>query len=179
MTTPQRSSILGRYRLHRRRQLDRAEHAYANGLPGWRTQRRRRILIRLLVATFGFMALVSVLCAIGVGWAPLLWLPACLALFPLARVLHLVSGRRGEAPESHLDEFEVAQRNRARSVGLSVTQLLVLIPALYLVFGATITGGTDTDMAYAGGLMVLTAMLAGGMTPAIILGWTRPDPDAS
>jgi hypothetical protein len=41
-----------------------------------------------------------------------------------------------------------------------------------------ITRGTDTDMAYAGGLMALTVLLIGGCAPAMILGWTRPDPDA-
>ncbi|WP_267469842.1 hypothetical protein [Nocardia amamiensis] len=29
--------------------------------------------------------------------------------------------------------------------------------------------------AYAGGVMLLTALLVGGCTPAMILAWTRPD----
>ena len=32
-------------------------------------------------------------------------------------------------------------------------------------------------MAYAGGLMAMTVLLIGGCTPAMILGWIRPDPD--
>ena len=54
----------------------------------------------------------------------------------------------------------------------------MMLPILYLIFGAVFTGGTDTDMAYAGGLMALTVLLIGGCTPAMILGWTRPDPEA-
>jgi hypothetical protein len=120
---------------------------------------------------------VSLLCAFGIRWAPSLWLPACLLYFPLWITLQLVSGRQGDAPEAALDEYEVQQRNTARSIGLTVTQTLMLIPAGYLIFGAVLTEGADTDMAYAGGLMLLTVLSIGGCLPAMILGWTRPDPD--
>lgn len=169
-------TMMNRYHDYRNRRVLEAERAYSDGLPGWRTQGRRRLLVRLLLATFAFMAVVSVSCASGIQWAPLLWLPACLVLLPLWRIVHMVSGRRSTVPDAALDEYELAQRNSARSLGLSVTQLLVLIPALYLIFGSVITHGADTDMAYAGGLMVLTAMLAGGCTPAMVLAWTRVDP---
>ena len=100
---------------------------------------------------------------------------ACV-FFPLWIVLQIVSGRQGDAPQAALDEYEVQQRNTARSIGLTVTQNLMLIPIVYLIFGSVITGGTDTDMAYAGGLMALTVLLIGGCTPAMILGWIRPSP---
>lgn len=177
MTNPTEQGIHERYQNYRARRVLKAERAYAEGLPGWRTQRRRRLLVRLLIATFLLMAVVSLLCAMGFDWAPLLWLPACVVFFPLLWVLQLVSGRRGDATESALDEFEIAQRNSARSVGLAVTQLLMLVPIFYLIFGAVITGGTDPAMAYAGGLMALTVLLIGGTTPAMILGWTRRDPE--
>ena len=53
----------------------------------------------------------------------------------------------------------------------------MLLPIGYLIFGSVVTRGTDVDMAYAGGLMALTVLLIGGCTPAMILGWTRVDPD--
>ncbi|KAA0096837.1 hypothetical protein CIW49_19515 [Mycolicibacterium sp. P1-18] len=177
MTNHDESGILDRYQDYCTRRFLKRERAYANGLPGWRTRSRRRLLVRALISTFSFMAIVSVLCAVGVEWAPLLWLPACAVFFPLWWMLQTVSGRRGEAPESTLDEYEIAQRNSARSVGLSVTQLLMLLPVFYLIFGATITHGTDTNMAYAGGLMTLTVLLVGGCTPAMLLGWSQRDPD--
>lgn len=177
MTSPNESGILDRYQNYRTRRSLKTERAYAHGLPGWRDQRRRRLLVKVLIATFVFMAIVSVLCAIGVEWAPLLWLPACAVYFPLLRVLRMVSGRRGEAAEAELDELEIAQRNRARSIGLSVMQILMLVPIFYLILGSVITHGTDTAMSYAGGLMALTVVLIGGTTPSMILGWTRPDPD--
>ena len=172
------ASLIDRYQTYRARRFLRHEQTYANWLPGWRTQRRRRMLVAGLATTFTIMAVVSLLCAFGIRWAPLLWLPACLVFFPLWLMLQIVSGRQGDAPLATLDEFELAQRNSARSIGLTVTQNLMLLPIGYLIFGAVLTGGTDVDMAYAGGLMALTVLLIGGCTPAMILGWTRPDPDA-
>lgn len=170
-------TLLDRYQDYRIQRFLKHERRYANSLPGWRNKRRRRILVGWLAATFAFMFAVAVLCAFGVNWAPLLWLPACLAFFPAWIALQIVSGRRGDAPQAALDEYEIAQRNSARSIGLTVTQNLMLIPIAYLIFGAVITRGADVDMAYAGGLMALTVLLVGGCTPAMILGWTRTDPD--
>ena len=171
------ASLIDRYQTYRARRFLKHERTYANLLPAWRMQRRRRMLVAGLATTFTIMAAVSLLCAFGIRWAPLLWLPACLVFFPLWLALQIVSGRQGDAPLATLDEFELAQRNSARSIGLTVTQNLMLLPIGYLIFGAVLTGGTDVDMAYAGGLMALTVLLIGGCTPAMILGWTRPDQD--
>ncbi|BBY19709.1 hypothetical protein [Mycolicibacterium litorale] len=177
-SVPTDRTLIDRYQDHRTRRFLKHERTYARLLPSWRTRPRRRLLVILLSATFTFMFAVSVLCAFGVDWAPLLWLPACLVFFPAWTVLQIVSGRQGDAPQAALDEYEVQQRNSARSIGLTATQYLMLIPSFYLIVGATLTGGTDTDMAYAGGLMVLTVLLIGGCLPAMILGWIQPDPEA-
>lgn len=171
------ATLIDRYQTYRAQRFLKHERTYAKSLPGWRTQRRRRALVSGLATTFVFMFAVSLLCAFGIRWAPLLWLPACLVFFPLWMTLQIVSGRQGDAPLATLDEFELAQRNSARSIGLTVTQNLMLLPIAYLIVGAVTTDGADTDMAYAGGLMALTVLLIGGCTPAMILGWTRPDPD--
>ena len=168
--------VIDRYRDYRTRRFLKYERTWAASLPGWRPQRRRRLLVGLLAATFTAMFAISVLCAVGIQWAPVLWLPACAVFFPLWVALQIVSGRQGDAPEAALDEFEIAQRDSARSVGLTVTQYLMLIPIFYLVFGSVLTGGTDENMAYAGGLMAVTMLLVGGCTPAMLLGWSRPDP---
>lgn len=170
-------SILDRYQDYRTRRFLKTERTHANSLPGWRSRSRRRILVVGLGATFAVMLLVGVLTAAGLQWAPLLWLPACVLFFPIWIALQIVSGRRGDAPEAALDEFEVAQRNSARSIGLTATQYLMLLPIGYLIVGSTATGGTDENLAYAGGLLALTMLLIGGCLPAMILGWTRSDPD--
>lgn len=171
-------TLIDRYHTRRTQRFLKYERKYANSLPGWRTQRRRRLLVVGLGLTFGYMALVSVLCAFGIPWAPLLWFPACLLFSPLWMILQIVSGRQGDAPHATLDEYELAQRNSARSIGLTLTQYLMLLPIFYLIFGAVLTDGADTDMAYAGGLMATTVLMIGGCAPAMILGWTRPDPEA-
>ena len=169
------ANLLDRYQDHRTRQFAKRERKYAHSLPKWRTRSRRRLLVKALGVTFVFMFAVSLMCAFGIEWAPLLWLPACALFFPMWLMLQIVSGRQGDAPDAALDEYELAQRNNARSIGLTITQNLMLVPIFYLIFGSVITGGTDTDMAYAGGLMALTVLLVGGCSPAMILGWSRPD----
>lgn len=170
-------NLLDRYQDYRTRRFVSHQAKTAGSLPSWRTQRRRRSLVVGLAVTFTFMFAVGVLCAVGVNWAPLLWLPACAVFFPMWIALQVVSGRQGDAPEAALDEYEVSQRNSARSIGLTVTQNLMMIPICYLIIGSVSTGGTDQNMAYAGGLMALTVLLIGGCTPAMILGWTRRDLD--
>lgn len=172
-TTQPDKTLLDRYQDYRTRRFVKYERKYANALPGWRNRRRRRMLVVGLGVTFVVMFAVAVLCAFGLWWAPLLWLPACAVFFPMWIALQIVSGRRGDAPEAALDEYEIAQRNSARSIGFTVTQNLMLIPIFYLVFGSVITDGADTDMAYAGGLMATAVLVIGGCTPAMILGWTR------
>lgn len=170
-TTP--DTLLDRYQDYRTRRFVKYDRKYANALPGWRNQRRRRMLVVGLSVTFVAMFAIAIMCAFGLWWAPLLWLPACAMFFPMWIVLQIVSGRRGDAPEAALDEYEIAQRNSARSIGLTVTQNLMLIPIFYLIFGSVITDGADTDMAYAGGLMAITVLLIGGCTPSMILGWSK------
>lgn len=170
------ATLIDRYRDYRARRFLRHEQSWSTALPKWRTRRRRRTLVVGLALSFAAMLVVSVLAAFGIEWAPLAWLPACLAFTALWVAVQIVSGRRGDAPQGALDEYEVAQRDSARSIGLSITQYLVTIPIFYLIFGAVITDGTDQNMAYAGGLMAITMLLIGGCSPAMILAWTRPDP---
>ena len=85
------TSILDRYQDFRTRRFLKQERTYANSLPTWRNRHRRRMLVIGLAVTFAFMAAVAVLCAFGLWWAPLLWLPACVAFFPMWTVLQLVS----------------------------------------------------------------------------------------
>lgn len=183
--TPRTSgpTLLDRYQDYRARRFLKNERTYFHALPGWRTQRRRRMLVVILALSLATMAVVGVVCALGFRQAALVWLPATLVFFPTFLVLQIVSGRQGDAPLAVLDEYEIQQRNNARSIGLTVTQNLVLLPILYLIMMSTIMRDVDArtalDMAYAGGMMALAALLIGGCLPVMILAWTRPDPDAT
>ena len=97
-STQTEPTLIERYQNYRTRRFLKHERTYANALPRWRTQRRRRILVLGLSFTFVSMFAVSLLCAFGIRWAPLLWLPVCVLYFPLWITLNLVSGRQGDAP---------------------------------------------------------------------------------
>jgi hypothetical protein len=170
-------NLIDRYQGYRTRRYQKQEKAWSTWLPGWRTRQRRRTLVVALGATFTVMLAVGVMCAFGLQWAPLIWLPATVAFTVLWTMLQVVSSRQGDAPTPALDEYEVQQRNSARSIGLTVTLYLTMVPVFYLIFGSAITDGTDENMAYAGGLLALTTLLIGAATPAAILAWTRNDPE--
>ncbi len=174
-------TIIDRYQDYRVRAFLEHQRRVSTWLPGWRTRRRRRILVSALALTFVAMFAVGVWCHFDMK-AALAWLPAMLLFVPLWSAVQIVSGRRADAPADTLDEYEIAQRNAARSIGFTVTHSLVLIPIAYLIIGSVITDGKHESMAYAGGLMALTTLLAGAAVPACVLAWTRPDdpePDLS
>jgi hypothetical protein len=175
MPDQNRTSVIERYQNHRTARFLKHEKTWSQSLPQWRTRSRRRALVVALSLTLAFMAVVAVLCALGLRTAALLWLPACVVFFPLWIVVQIVSGRRGDAPTGALDEAEVARRNSARSVALTLTHTLLLLPVAYLVIGSTDRWGDGHDLAYAGGLMALTVLLVGLCSPAMVLAWTAPD----
>ncbi|WP_067800971.1 hypothetical protein [Nocardia beijingensis] len=172
-----RPNLLERYQARRTRRFESSAERWAHMLPRWRTRRRRRLLVAALAATFLVLAVVAVLIACGLERGPLLWAPACLVFFPLWISLQIVSGRQADAPVGTLDEWELEQRNAARSVGLTLTQTLAMIPAIWLIVVGGFTDLDNIQAAYAGGVMLLTALLVGGCTPTMVLAWTRPDPE--
>ncbi|MBY4229177.1 hypothetical protein HQO39_19285 [Rhodococcus fascians] len=166
-------SIFGRYQEARTRVFLENEKTYANWLPGLRPQKRRRAfvasLLVLLAASAGFALSEPVF-----DWAIASW-GICYIVFTFAAiVLGIVSNRRAEAPVDALDELEVQLRNEARSIGLTVTQALGTAAAAYLFLGS-IFGATNFGIS--GGALMLTALSAGGATPAMLLAWTTPDYD--
>lgn len=174
MTTPGAADILTRYQAFRTRRFLENDAKTRHWLPTWRTQRRRRILGVSVVAVLFTLLVISIL-SLFWQWAPLAWLPATVAFLILWTMLQTVSGRHSDAPAGALDEWEVQQRNEARSIGLTVTQGLVLVAVMVSIFLSTWI--ENDHLAYAGALWTLTALLAGICSPALILAWITPDPD--
>lgn len=170
-------NVIERYQNYRTARFLRRERTWSTALPKWRTRTRRRALVIALGATFAFMAVIATVCAFGYRQVVLLWLPACVFFYPLWIAVQIVSGRRGDAPRDALDEFEIERRNSARSIGLTLTQNLMLIPIGYLIFASALEFGDGHEVAYAGGLGALTVLLIGGCAPAMILAWIAPDPE--
>ena len=169
------SNLIDRYQAHRTRRFLQNEETFRHWLPNWRTRRRRRVLVVALAVLFTTMVAVSTACLFNPLFA-VAWPVLTLLFLPTWSSLQIVSGRQGDAPRQALDEWEIQQRNDARSVGLSVTQTLVFIVAIFLIFTSSVQWNVER-LPYTGGLLALTAMLIGACTPAMILAWTNPDPD--
>jgi fatty acid desaturase len=80
-TSQTEPTLIDRYQAYRTRRFLQHERTYSKALPAWRNRGRRGALVVGLALTFGFMLVVGVVCAFGVWWAPVLWLPACLLFF--------------------------------------------------------------------------------------------------
>ncbi|MEV6274626.1 hypothetical protein [Nocardia sp. NPDC051832] len=172
------NGLLDRYQDYRLRRWLVQEERLSGMFPRWRTRRRRRALVLTVAVAITVMFIAGVLCAFNLREAALAMLPAALIFIPAWGLLRIVSQVQDSAPAATLDELEIAQRNTARSIGLSITQFLALPPVLYLIFVSSLFPDTSIfQSAYAGGVMVLATLLAGGCAPGMILGWNRLDPD--
>ncbi len=173
MTTTD-ANILTRYQAYRTRRFLENDAKTRHWLPKWRTQKRRRILAVAVIATLVALLAIAIW-SLFAKWAPIAWLPATVAFLVMWTMLQTVSGRHSDAPVGALDEWEIAQRNEARSIGLSVTQGTVLVSVVALIFLST--SYDNERLAYGGALWTLTALLSGICSPAIILAWITPDPE--
>lgn len=172
------TGLIDRYQNYRVRRWLIQEQRTAGMLKGWRPQRRRRMLVIGVVTALLGIAVAGVLCALDLGAAPVVALIALVLFLPSWTMLRIASGGQDHAPDPMLDELEIAERNKARSAGLALTQSLTMPPLAYLIFVSAIAPHADAyRTAYAGGLMMLAALMAGGCAPAMVLGWTRPDPE--
>ncbi|MEV6361877.1 hypothetical protein [Nocardia asteroides] len=170
--------LIDRYQNYRVRRWLVQEQRTAGMLTGWRTRQRRRLLVVGVVIALTGIAVAGILGALDLGAAPAVAFVALLVFLPSWTMLRIASGGQDHAPDPVLDELEIAERNKARSAGLALTQSLTMPPLAYLIFASAIAPeATAYRTAYAGGLMMLAALLAGGCAPAMILAWTRPDPD--
>ncbi|MFD9550789.1 hypothetical protein ACFWBG_25655 [Nocardia salmonicida] len=172
------STLIDRYQNYRVRRWLVQEQRTAGMLKSWRPLRRRRILVVLVAIALLGIAVAGVMRALDLFGAPGFALVSALVFLPSWTMLRIASGGQDHAPDQMLDELEITERNKARSAGLALTQSLTMAPLAYLIFGSAFSPEADAyRIAYAGGLMMLATIMAGGCAPAMILGWTRPDPE--
>ncbi|MEU1522970.1 hypothetical protein ACH474_21280 [Nocardia rhamnosiphila] len=172
-------TLLERYEAYRLRRWTVREEQIAGMLPGWRTTRRRRALVVTVIAALTLMFVAGVLCAFGLEWAALAGGAAALVFLPTWVMVRIVADSQDNAPADALDELEFAQRETARSLGLTITQVLCVFPMMYLVWSGALFPEADASRTgYAGGVMILATLLAGGCAPAMILAWNRTDPES-
>ena len=130
------SNVLTRYQAYRTRRFIENDAKTRHWLPKWRTQRRRRMLAIAVAATLIILLIISI-CSLFLEWVPIAWFPATALFLVLWTMLQTVSGRHSDAPTGALDEWEVQQRNEARSIGLTITQGTVLAAIVPLIFLST------------------------------------------
>jgi len=170
------ASLIDRYEHYRTRRFLENEKLTSGWLPNWRTQHRRRILAGTVVALIGAMFVTAVASYFTIV-VSLVWLPIVLAFLPAWTCLQIVSGRQSDAPRHALDEREIAERNSARSIGLSVAQGLLMFPIFALLWSPAIDSIDHQALAYSAGGFALASILFSGCLPAVLLAWTRPDDD--
>jgi len=173
MTT---ESLLDRYEDYRTRRFLKNEEITAGWLPNWRTRHRRRILAGAVVTLIALM-FVTAIASYSTRWAAIAWMPVTLLFLPTWTCLQIVSGRQSDAPRHALDEREIAERNSARSIGLSVAQGLLMLPIFALLWSASLDSIDHRALAYSAGGFALASILFSGCLPAVLLAWTRPDDD--
>lgn len=172
MTTPG-SNIFSRYQQARTTIFLDNDRNMAHWFPSLRARTRRRkfvIFLLIVLTASAVLALADPILDGAIGaWA------ICYIVFTFAAILlGIVSPREAEAPADALDELEIQKRNEARSIGLTVTRTLGTAAAAYLLLGSAF--GT-TNLGISGAALMLTALSAGGSTPAMLLAWSSPDPD--
>ncbi|QCQ89936.1 hypothetical protein [Rhodococcus sp. SGAir0479] len=170
------TTLVERYEDFRTRRFLRQEARMSTWMPQWRSRSRRRALVMALVVIFAGMFATAVGTYFSTP-AVLGWIALLVVFLPVWTSLQIVSSRQCDAPRHALDEREIAERNSARSVGLTALQWLVLLPIFALTWGAGVDGLDHRALAYAGGGTALAAVLFGGCLPAMILAWSAPDPD--
>lgn len=170
------ASLIDRYEDYRTRRFLKNEELTAGWMPGWRNQHRRRLLAGAVVVMIALM-FVTAVTSYFTMMAAVLWLPIVLVFLPTWTCLQIVSGRQSDAPRHALDEREIAERNSARSIGLSVAQTLMLVPIFALLAGVSFDSIDHQALAYSMGGFSLATILLSGCLPAVLLAWTRPDDD--
>ncbi|NLU82462.1 hypothetical protein [Rhodococcus sp. HNM0569] len=167
-------NLITRYQQFRTRRFLKNHERTRNMLPSWRTRGRRRLLTGVVAVSIALFALCGVLVVAADRMWALPLLPITAVFFAAWTALQIVSSRQGDAPRDALDEWEIARRNSARSVGLTVTQVVGMIPTAILIYASS-TADVDRDLAYACGVWFVAALLAGGCLPAMLLAWSEPD----
>ncbi len=173
-----REDLLARH--HRR------QHAFdersAAWLPGWRTRRRRRGVVVVMGAGFVLVLVAAAVAFTGLP-TPVLgiiftggWVGGTLLVVAAWSLLRILTGNVTERTDSMLDEREIAQVGRARSVGLQVAVTSSLVPMLLLILGSR--AGESSTLGFPAGCLLAVSILLGGFTPSVYLAWHAPDLDA-
>lgn len=143
--------------------------------------RTRRHCRRIGVAIVALL-LISGVTGVLVAWDPrlsLVWMVALLgALFGVS-ALGYITGGGTDGPALHLDEFQLARRRAARSLGLTLSVPLLVIPYVFLIMLVVRSDddGIEPDHVFAAALLIWWVLCVAKAIPAVLYAWWQTDPD--
>ena len=156
-----------------KRKVEERERRNARLLPTWRTQKRRRLLVKITIV--GFLLLIAGAAIVSqerIWIFTGLWPAGFLIGGTAFMMLRTLVGGMSTAFSSNLDEREREWRNRVSYAGFQIFTTLMILALIYLAFGSKL--GLPTD----NGVIVLATLITiGTATPTLVLGWTLPDDD--
>lgn len=135
-------------------------------LPGWRTEARTRLLIRIYLGSLG----LGFATAVGqIFWMPLLfvWIPFTLVSCVSWTMLRTVINTRDAAPADELDEYETDVLRTWQAAAYGWLVLLMLGLSGYLIVVSVLLSGDLSHWMYTAGLFTVLGMLSGSAMPTV------------
>lgn len=130
----------------------------------------RAVLATTLVAGAACAWVALVVVSLGGTWAwPAAALTVSFCLLWLGARTQI--GDIAEKRQERVDEYEQVQRDRARSVGYTVTLLLGAVVFVVLTVATNLADGGDDDLLRAAPGLVFCVLLAGASLPTFLLTW--------
>lgn len=165
-----------RYGQWRVRRFEQRVEQTRNYLPGLRNRRSRRLLVVVLMVLLAIGIAGSVAAFWSIRPAAIPFTLGVLGAVIVLTVLRIITGSVADAPAEALDEYQLAQRNAARSLAY-----LVLIPAFCVIYAVAmvlamrdwVAGPTVGALAW----LLISLLLAATCLPDIVLTWWLPDDD--
>lgn len=177
-----RLNTAAEHRLARRTdRWHRRSTALAASLPGWRTEERTRLLIRLYLGSLVFGLLIGI---VQIFWSPALfgWLIFTVIMLVAWTMLRTVINSRDNAPADELDEYEQQTIRNWQAVAYGWLALLAFAAAAYMIILGVAPPDNLFRWIYTGGLFTLIGLLTAQSLPTIAYATTFgpvPSPDSS
>ena len=149
---------------------------HANTLPGWRNRRTARRLVLLQVLALISIFVGAVVAFFSSGWTTIPLFLGVVLTFVAQYLLRVVTGSIGDAPVTALDEFQLAQRNSARSIAFFVLFSVMFIPYFVLVI-LGMRDSVDGQYVYGTAILLLALLLMAVCLPSMMIAWWMDDPD--
>jgi hypothetical protein len=140
--------------------------AVAASLPGWRTEARTRLLIRIYLGSLAFGLLIGV---VQIFWRPALfaWILFTVIMLVAWTMLRTVINTRDVAPEEELDEYEQEIIRNWQAIAYGWLVVLSVATAFYMIVLGSVGSGDLTHWIYTGGLFTLIGLLTASALPTI------------